>query len=120
MESGAEQFDTGIGRQVAGNRERAEQCAEDVALLSVKIDFEVLDILHCSERCLAVRGLEIVVVLRNITNEINDKVTELAQENGATIIFDKRLVTASTSFVVDLTPEIVSRVKLLRPRILDE
>ena len=58
--------------------------------------------------------------LQNITNEINDKVTELAQESGATIIFDKRLVTASTPFVIDLTPEIVSRVKLLRPRVLDE
>lgn len=58
--------------------------------------------------------------LQNITNEINDKVTELAQENGASVVFDRHSIAASTPMVVDLTSEIISRVQLIRPRVLDE
>lgn len=58
--------------------------------------------------------------LQNITDEINDKVTELAQENGASVVFDRRTIAASTPMVVDLTSEIISRVQLVRPRVLDE
>lgn len=58
--------------------------------------------------------------LQNITDEINDKVTELAQENGASVVFDRRTIAASTPMVIDLTSEIISRVQLIRPRVLDE
>ncbi|MBQ9271605.1 MAG: hypothetical protein IJ218_05015 [Alphaproteobacteria bacterium] len=58
--------------------------------------------------------------LQNITAEINEKVTELAQEKGAPVVFDRRFITARTPLVIDLTDEIIGRIKLMRPRILDE
>ncbi len=58
--------------------------------------------------------------LQNITDEINDKVTELAQEKGASVVLDRRSVAARTPAVVDLTSEIINRVQLIRPRVLDE
>ncbi len=58
--------------------------------------------------------------LQNITAEINEKVTELAQEKSAPVVFDRRFITARTPLVIDLTDEIIGRIKLMRPRILDE
>lgn len=58
--------------------------------------------------------------IQNITEQINVKVTELAEEKNAAVVFDKQFITASTPKVVDLTEEIVKRIQIARPRVLDE
>lgn len=58
--------------------------------------------------------------LQNLTDEINEKMTELANEKGAAIILDTNLVAAQTPLVIDVTDEIIKRINFTRPRILDE
>ena len=58
--------------------------------------------------------------IQNITNEINVKVTELAEEKNAVVVFDKHFITVSTPNVVDLTEDLVKRIQISRPRVLDE
>ena len=58
--------------------------------------------------------------LENLTEEINKTITEIAAEKGASIIFDKRIISAQTENVEDVTPELIKRVNLTRPKILDE
>lgn len=58
--------------------------------------------------------------IQNITNEINVKVTELAEERNAVVVFDKHFITVSTPNVVDLTEDLVKRIQISRPRVLDE
>ena len=59
-------------------------------------------------------------MLQNITNEINEKVTGLALDNGIAVVFDKRFITVRTPQVIDLTDEIIRQVQFTRPSILDE
>ena len=58
--------------------------------------------------------------LENLTAEINQIISEIATEKGASVIFDKRIISSETENVEDVTPELIKRVKLTRPKILDE
>ncbi len=58
--------------------------------------------------------------LENLTEEINKAVSEIATEKGASIIFDKRIISSETENVEDITQELIKRVNLTRPKILDE
>ena len=58
--------------------------------------------------------------LENLTEEINKTISEIAAEKGASIIFDKRIISSQTENVEDVTPELIKRVNLTRPKILDE
>ena len=54
MESRCQQANLRVGRQHSLYAEGAEECAEDVSLLSVEVHFEMLDVLHRAERRLSV------------------------------------------------------------------
>ena len=58
--------------------------------------------------------------LENLTEEINKTISEIAAEKGASIIFDKRIISSETENVEDVTQELIKRVNLTRPKILDE
>ena len=58
--------------------------------------------------------------LDNLTQEVNQVISDIANEKGASVIFDKRFISAQTENVEDVTAEVIKRVKLGRPRILDE
>ena len=58
--------------------------------------------------------------LENLTEEINKTISEIATEKGASIIFDKRIISSETENVEDVTQELIKRVNLTRPKILDE
>lgn len=58
--------------------------------------------------------------IKNVTDEINMKITELAEEKGTATIFDKNFISASTPKVVDLTEDIVKQIIITRPRVLNE
>lgn len=58
--------------------------------------------------------------IQEITDEINTKITEIAQERNALVVFDKRAVTAKTPHVIDVTEEIIKRAQVNRPKFLDE
>ena len=57
--------------EVASDAQRAEECAEEVFLFAVEIHLERLDILHRSEVCLSVFWLEVVVVVRDVPDEVD-------------------------------------------------
>ena len=56
---------------MASDSQRAEKGTKEVFFLSVEIYLECLYVFHCSERGLAVFGLEIVVVLGDVSNKVN-------------------------------------------------
>lgn len=58
--------------------------------------------------------------LENLTAEINKMVSQIADEKGASVVLDKRIVASQTQNVEDITDEVIKRVKLPRPQILDE
>lgn len=58
--------------------------------------------------------------LENITEQVNKTVSEIADEKGASAVFDKRIVASQSKYVEDITEEVIKRVKLTRPKILDE
>ena len=58
--------------------------------------------------------------IQEITDEINAKISEIAQERNALVVFDRRAVTAKTPHVIDVTEEIVKRAQVSRPKFLDE
>lgn len=58
--------------------------------------------------------------IQEITDEINTKITEIAQEKNALVVFDRRAVTAKTPHVIDVTEEIIKRAQVSRPKFLDE
>lgn len=58
--------------------------------------------------------------LESLTSEINSAITAIAKEKGAVIIFDKRIISSQSENVVDVTDEVINRVRLSRPKILDE
>ena len=58
--------------------------------------------------------------LENLTDEINRIISEIAKEKGASVIFDKRIISSQTENVEDVTTEVIKRVNLTRPKILDE
>ena len=58
--------------------------------------------------------------IEDITQEINDVILNIAKEKGAVVIFDKRVIAAQTKGVEDITDEVIERVKITRPKILDE
>lgn len=58
--------------------------------------------------------------IENLTEDINRTVTEIATEKGASAVFDMRAVATRTDNVEDVTGEVIKRVKLVRPKILDE
>ena len=57
--------------EVARDAQGTKESAENILLLSVKIDAEGLDILHRTERGLAVFGLEVVVVVGDVAYEVD-------------------------------------------------
>lgn len=58
--------------------------------------------------------------LDNLTEEINQVISDIAKEKGATVIFDRRIISSQTENVEDVTDEVIKRVNLTRPKILDE
>ena len=70
VESGVEQAHLAVLREVARQSGGGEECAEDIALLTVKIHLEGLHVLHGAKRCLAVCGLEVIVVFRDVANDV--------------------------------------------------
>ncbi len=56
---------------MTGDANSAEKGAEQILLLTVEIDLERLDICQCTKARLAVFGLEVVMVIRDISDEIN-------------------------------------------------
>ena len=58
--------------------------------------------------------------IENLTEDINRTVTEIATEKGASAVFDMRAVATRSDNVEDVTGEVIKRVKLVRPKILDE
>lgn len=58
--------------------------------------------------------------LKQITDEINAKMTEVAIEKGITVIFDKQFIATKTPKIIDVTDEIVRKIKIERPKFLDE
>lgn len=58
--------------------------------------------------------------IANLTEDINRTVAEIADEKDTAIIFDKRVTASLTKYVEDVTDEVIKRIKLKRPRILDE
>ena len=71
VEGRCQQFQRGALVEFAGDGERAEIGAEDILLLTVKVDLERLHVLQRSEGGLAVGGLEVVVVFRDVADEVN-------------------------------------------------
>ena len=57
--------------------------------------------------------------IQNITESINAGLVKYAKQKGITVVFDKRAVAAQTSSVIDVTPELVEKISLNRPAILD-
>ena len=58
--------------------------------------------------------------LEDLTEQINQAITKIAKEKGASVIFDRRAVAALTDNVEDVTKEVVENVQLLRPKTMDE
>lgn len=58
--------------------------------------------------------------LEDITEQVNKTVSKIAEEKGASAVFDKRIVASQNKYVEDITAEVIKRVKLTRPKILDE
>ena len=58
--------------------------------------------------------------LENLTNQINQAVTQIAKEKNASVILDLRAVASLTDDVEDVTNEVIKKVKLLRPKAMDE
>lgn len=58
--------------------------------------------------------------LENLTEEINKTVSRIAEEKGASVVLDKRVVASQNKNVEDITAEVIKRVNLPRPQILDE
>lgn len=58
--------------------------------------------------------------LENLTENVNKVIAEIAKEKGASVVFDKRFISVQTDNVEDVTAEVIKRVKLPRPKILDE
>lgn len=59
-------------------------------------------------------------MLENLTEQINQVIAEIAKEKKAMVILDIRAVASITEDVEDVTNEVIKRVKLLRPKIMDE
>lgn len=58
--------------------------------------------------------------LEDLTAQINQTVSEVAKEKNASVIFDIRAIASLTENVEDVTEEVIKKVKLMRPKILDE
>ena len=58
--------------------------------------------------------------LENLTDEVNRVIGEIAKEKGAAVIFDRSIISSQTENVEDVTPEVIKRVNLVRPKVLDE
>lgn len=58
--------------------------------------------------------------LEDLTEQINRTVAEIAREKNASVIFDIRAVASLTENVENVTKEVIDRVKLTRPKVLDE
>jgi len=58
--------------------------------------------------------------LEDLTEQINQAITEIAKEKNASVILDRRAVASLTEDVEDVTDEVVKKVKLLRPKTMDE
>lgn len=56
----------------------------------------------------------------NLTEEINRTVTEIAKEKGAVAVFNKQAIASQSSDIEEITPEVIKRIKLERPKILDK
>ncbi len=58
--------------------------------------------------------------LENLTEQINQAVTEIAKEKKALVILDLRAVASLTDNVEDVTDEVIKRVKITRPQAMNE
>lgn len=58
--------------------------------------------------------------IEHLTEDINRIIAEVAKEKGASVVFDKRVIASQNENVEDLTDEVVKRIQLKRPQILDE
>lgn len=58
--------------------------------------------------------------LEDLTAQINQTVSEVAKEKNASVIFDIRAIASLTENVEDVTEEVIKKVKLMRPKTLDE
>lgn len=58
--------------------------------------------------------------LEDLTEQINQAITQIAKEKNASVILDRRAVASLTEDVEDVTDEVVKKVKLLRPKTMDE
>ena len=70
VEGRVEQADFAVGIKRARQAGGAEQRAEDIALLTVEVHLEGLHVLHRAKRCLAVCGLEVIVVFRDVADDV--------------------------------------------------
>jgi Skp family chaperone for outer membrane proteins len=58
--------------------------------------------------------------LEDLTEQINQAVTQIAKEKHALVILDLRAVASLTENVEDVTNEVIKKVKLMRPKAMDE
>ena len=63
VEGGCHEFYAGRIAELTGDTNGAEEGAEQILFLAVEIDLKRLDICQCAETCLAVFGVEIIVVV---------------------------------------------------------
>lgn len=58
--------------------------------------------------------------LEDLTEQVNQAIGEIAKEKKASVILDVRAVASLTENVEDVTEEVIKRVKVQRPRTMDE
>lgn len=58
--------------------------------------------------------------LEDLTEQVNQAISEIAKEKKASVILDVRAVASLTENVEDVTEEVIKRVKLQRPQAMDE
>ena len=71
MEGRGKDFHCGGVAEMASYGSGSEHGAEDILFLTIEIDLKRLNVFHRSKACLTVLWLEIVVVFRDVTDDVN-------------------------------------------------
>ena len=58
--------------------------------------------------------------LEDLTNQVNQAISQIAKEKDASVILDVRAVASLTENVEDVTDEVIKKVKIVRPKTMDE
>ncbi len=58
--------------------------------------------------------------LEDLTNQVNQAISQIAKEKDASVILDVRAVASLTENVEDVTDEVIKKVKIIRPKTMDE